>query len=253
MPRSYVLVVDPNPSIRRRVEEAFAETDYGVLWAKEAEEALELATGQDVAVVLAATSLPRGNGYDLSRTLIERHPAAAVFLLSGGFEVYSPQRAEEAGVVGRLGKPFTAARLQELVGGVVGPFPRAAREDGDPVTEELPELPAASFEAMEGSLPVVPLPARQPAPSGFERVATFLPRDYQQLPVVAVDPGVVGPAIERAIMEVLPEVVEAVLRAQLAGSPGFREALGRAVQEAVSVQLPEALRHLQLEREPRSD
>ena len=44
-----------------------------------------------------------------------------------------------------------------------------------------------------------------------ERIASILPRDYRELPLVQVDPEVVIPALERAVLEVLPEVVEAVL------------------------------------------
>jgi hypothetical protein len=53
-----------------------------------------------------------------------------------------------------------------------------------------------------------------------------------------VDTDTVGPALERAIMEVLPEVVEAVLRNALVTSPAFRELLSVAVEEAVRAQLP---------------
>jgi hypothetical protein len=60
----------------------------------------------------------------------------------------------------------------------------------------------------------VPDPQYRP-PTSSERIATFLPRDYEELPRVAVDPAVVGPAVEQAILEVLPEVVETVLRRTL--------------------------------------
>ena len=76
------------------------------------------------------------------------------------------------------------------------------------------------------------------APVSSERVATFLPREYQDVPIVAVDAEVVGPALERAVMEVLPEVVEAVLRNTMVTSPAFRELLSVAVEEAVRTQLP---------------
>ena len=58
------------------------------------------------------------------------------------------------------------------------------------------------------------------------------------MPIVAVDGEVVGPALERAVMEVLPEVVEAVLRNAVTNSPAFRELLSVAVEEAVRTQLP---------------
>lgn len=79
-------------------------------------------------------------------------------------------------------------------------------------------------------------------PKGSERVATFLPRDYEQLPRVSVDPEVIGPAMEQAILEVLPEVVEVVLRNALATSESFQHMLELAVKEEVERQLPEIVR-----------
>ena len=43
-------------------------------------------------------------------------------------------------------------------------------------------------------------------------------------------------------MEVLPEVVEAILRNALVSSPAFREVVRGAVEKAVTDQLPSALR-----------
>jgi hypothetical protein len=71
-----------------------------------------------------------------------------------------------------------------------------------------------------------------------ERFASLLPRDYAELPVVAVDPAVVTPALERAVLEVLPEVVDSLLRNALQSSPAFRELVAAAVAESVQAQLP---------------
>ena len=85
MHQSHVLVVDPNPLILQRVKSALAGSDYGILSARDASEAETLAAGQQIAVVLSSTGLPRGNGYDLARSLLSAHPDAKIFLLSGGF------------------------------------------------------------------------------------------------------------------------------------------------------------------------
>ena len=71
-------------------------------------EAEDCASVQNLVLILSSTGLPRGNGYDLARSLLAQHPAAKVFLMSGGFEVYNKTRAEEAGVFGRISKPFSA-------------------------------------------------------------------------------------------------------------------------------------------------
>lgn len=242
MPLPTVLVVDPNPSTLRRAEEALAGHAYQVLSARDAEEALNSADQLDLAVVLAAAALPRGNGYDLARTVRERWPAAVVVLLSGGFEVYQQSRADESGVSAHLSKPFKAARLTALLEELIGPLEGLAAAQA-PVPQ--PEL---SFADLAPVAPVPPVPAAPNVPVGAERVATVLPRSYAEVPMVQVDPKVVGPALERAVMEVIPEVVEAVLRNALSTSPAFRGLVEVAAREAVDERLPGMLRELVQER-----
>ena len=217
-----LLVVDPNPATLRRVEEAFAGLDLRVVHARDAREAESRVGGTNLILTLASASLPRGNGYDLARTLRGRFPATKVLLMTGGFEVYNRTRAEEAGVSGHLAKPFTVPAVRDAVTAITGPLDAAS---------------AAPPPVVPPPGPAAPAPVAAP-PVSSERVATFLPREYKDVPIVAVDGEVVGPALERAVMEVLPEVVEAVLRNAVAHSPAFRDLLSVAVEEAVRTQLP---------------
>lgn len=241
MSQSYVLVVDPNPATARRVEEVLRGTGFGLLVARDATEAVAAAEGMDLSVVLACASLPRGNGYELARQLREAHPAVAVFLLAGGFDVYNEQRAQEAGVTGQIRRPFTPAGLSAHLEQVLGPLGEADLPSADDAISPLDELDAAAVEPLVQTVPVSMAPAagRGPRPpASDERIATFLPRDYQELEPVAVDPEVIGPALERAILEVLPEVVQRVLRHSLTSSPAFRDLVEVAVEDAVRAQLP---------------
>lgn len=252
MAPSFVLVVDPSPTTARRVEEALRGSSLSVLAARDATEASAVAEGSDIAVVLSSASLPRGNGYDLARTLRERHPAAAVFLLAGGFEVFNAQRASDAGVLGQIRKPFTVESLRASLEQAIGPL--RGNGVGASPTPEMTELGLEQMEPLdEPSSPSPTLPSALPRPSarppaGDERVATFIPRDYQQLEVVAVDPEVVGPAMERAILEVLPVVVQRLLRHSLSTSPEFRDLVEHAVADAVRTQLRELVEETVRER-----
>jgi len=287
-----VLVVDPNPNTRERVASAIAGNDFEIVDAKDALEAETVAATKNVVLVLASASLPRGNGYDLAGRLRVTHPRAVVFLLSGGFESFDSGRAQLAGVVGRIPKPFSTDTLLFHINAAVGalsnlgheelpvvepaeielatvePVPdkpgdrRAKRaEEGDVDAEavtdpgdlgigragELPEFDGAIVPISEDREPAgpvvrergkgrrplgIPDPQYRP-PTSSERIATFLPRDYEELPRVAVDPAVVGPAVEQAILEVLPEVVETVLRRTLETSGTLRDIVEAAVEEAV--------------------
>ncbi|MEL6346876.1 MAG: response regulator [Myxococcota bacterium] len=309
MRRAHVLVVDPNPATLQRVSSALAGSAYEVLSARDALEAQKKANEHDIAVVLSSTGLPRGNGYDLARTLLSRWPSTKFFLMSGGFEVYNRDRAEQAGVTGRISKPFSPdglrARLEAVLGSLHAPdsyeyeyadiyddddapeprpasivlpgIPRATTpvpkpagggdglqislntrgdfipdEDDEVTIDELPDLDG-SF--MEPLLPTDELNAADTdrradyrPPQSAERVATIIPRDYEHIPAVAASIKNLDPAVEAAVLEVLPEVVEAILRRVLQSSPAFRDLVAVAVDEAVRAHLPSIARRVVRER-----
>jgi CheY-like chemotaxis protein len=228
-----VLVVDPNPSTRGRVEQAFAGTEFRALFAGGFEEAREHADNGSLDLILSAVRLPEGSGYELASSLRDQHPAALVFLMAGGFEVYDAARAKSSGVDGRISVPFTPTGLRARVEQAIGPlqvddstYPPVGLE---PVGDALPSYTGPLLVEEVG-------PAPTPAVSE-ERLATFVPRDFRSPDPVSVDPAVVGPALEKAILEVLPEVVESVLRAQLASKTPLRSVVESAVRDAVAAHL----------------
>lgn len=251
-----VLVVDSSPLTARRVQDALRGTGYVVVIAGSLAEATSALEGGEMAVALVALTFPGGNGYDLARLIKERSPEAVVFLLCGGFEVYHAERAAQVGAAGRLNRPFTVDALVRLLEGALGPLagdPPARAEPPPPAPAparvDPPVEPKAEVEAIQNyEGPIAPAePTPRPA-VGDERVATFLPREWRTYPLVRVDPEVVGPALERAILEVLPEVVEAVLARALERSPAFRDLVEVAVDEAVRTQIGPIARRVVRER-----
>jgi hypothetical protein len=109
----------------------------------------------------------------------------------------------------------------------------------------VPKRAAPESAAYEGL--VAPEPTPRPSVAD-ERVASFLPREWRTYPPVRVDPEVVGPAVERAILEVLPEVVEAVLNKALLRSSALRDLVEVAVDEAVRAQIGPIARRVVRER-----
>lgn len=243
-----VLVVDASPLSARRVQEALRGTPFLVKVATSASEAELAVEAGGIAVALAALSFPGGNGYDLAKLVKSRSPEAVVFLLCGGFEVFNGERADQAGVYGRINRPFTVDALNRHLEAALGPLggsdaPSAPATDFEPV----PLRAAAEPPAYDG--PVTPAPEPTPRPAvADERVASFLPREWRTYPPVRVDPEVVGPAVERAILEVLPEVVEAVLNKALLRSPALRDLVEVAVDEAVRAQIGPIARRVVRER-----
>ncbi len=248
-----VLVVDPVSQTAERVAQALVGTRYVVRAAKDATEADRELQTEGVIALIAAITLPRGTGYEVARAARARHPEAAIFLVTGGFDVYNADRAAEHGVHGRLSRPLSVEVVRRQLEAVLGPL---SAED-DPVDasaalEALPEVepeplpvPAAAQPAAppRASAPVEPTPA-----VGDERIASFLPRDWRTHPPVTVDPAVVAPAVERAILAVLPEVVEAVLNKAILSSAPFREMVEVAVEEALREELPAITRRVIRER-----
>lgn len=237
-----VLVVDPSPVTARRVQEALAGSGIDVVIAANADQARSALGRLDVSVVLASTTFPGGNGYDFARAVRDRNGEAVVYLLCGSTESYDGVRAAANGIEGPIVRPFAADTLRRHVESVVGPLNESALpevvatplDDSSDIpslaAEAMTELPDAASEAVAG----VPEPKHTP---DDERLATFLPRDWRTYAPVRVDPEQVGPAVERAILEVLPEVVELVLRKALHHSPAFRDLVAVAVEEAVRTQV----------------
>lgn len=248
-----VLVVDSSPQTAQRVGAALEGSPFSVKSARNADEAEAVVAGSEVAAVVAALTFPRGNGYDLARSVRRRAPEAAIYLLCGGFDIYNPERASEAGVTGRIARPVSVEAMRGYLEAALGPLADSARMLSA-AEEALPEVEASGLEPLETGSPQ-PAAANEIAQSpsvvpavGNERIASFLPRDWHSLPHVKVDPAVVAPALERAILAVLPEVVEVVLNKAIATSPAFREMLEVAVEEAVRQELPALMRKIVRER-----
>lgn len=230
MSRKIALVAHPSPAVLLRVQEAFQGTDIDVVHTPDG---AGLQAGGAVDIAFVGLRLHGGaSGYELARATREAHPAALILLLSSAMEVLDRARADSSGADGTLNLPTTAKAIRARVEGALGglgaepaPAPRAA--------------PAPAARPAESGLNPSPVPA---APAVDERLATFLPREYRITDPVSIDPALVGPALERAIVEVLPEVVEGILRNALVSSPAFRDIVRTAVDRAVAEQLPGLLR-----------
>lgn len=237
-----VLVVDPNPATLSRVQSALNGTAFEVIAARDAVEAEEHASTKNLSVVLSCTGLPRGNGYDLARTLLARHPDANVLLMSGGFEVYNRSRAEQSGVSGQISKPFSAEGLRQRLESLLGALPEAS------VSSAPAPSPMDTIRDMQPEQTDEIINDGYEPPLQQERISTFLPRDFQQVPAVGASVTPLEPALEAAMAEVLPEVVEAVIRRTLQSSTAFRDLVEVAVDEAVRAHLPEIARRVIRER-----
>jgi len=241
---SAVLLVDPSPVTARRVAEALGQSGLQLVIARDQAEATAALARTDLGVILVSTHFPGGDGYAFATIAHARHEEAVIYLLCGSGDTYDDERANACGVEGPIVRPFSVETVRRHIETVYGPLgdEAAAVPEVEPEPIDGEEPPALGAEHVH-SVEAEALP-----PVGDERLATFLPRDWRTWPRVQVDPAVVAPAVERAILEVLPEVVEVVLAKALGSSRSFRDLVAVAVDEAVREQLPGIARRVVRER-----
>jgi CheY-like chemotaxis protein len=245
MAPSVVMVVDANPATSRRIQSALQGTDLELRSASGMRDAIEQADDPELVAIFTAVSISGGNGYELTRRVVERRPDLAVYMLWGGFEAFDEPRAKAAGVRAGLRRPFSTEAILALIEEQLGALPvsSSSLEPMEPL-EEL--LPVDSIEPLDTGA----LSDLEPAapPVGDERLATFVPADYDEIPPVRVDREEISVGLERAVLAVLPEVLEAVLDKALTQPGRLRSLVEQATAQAVAEQLPAALERALQER-----
>jgi DNA-binding response OmpR family regulator len=168
-----------------------------------------------VDILLVASSLPGGNGYEAARAIRERFPSALVIFVASAFEVYDPEKAAASGGDSVLRDPVSAGDILSAVESLLGPL--------------APKHPTAG-ETQQHWKQAVPLPA--------EQLASFLPRGGREGSSETdasegADFAEVDPALQLAILRAVPQVLEGALRSALYSSPEFRSLIADAVREAI--------------------
>lgn len=153
-----LLLADDSATIQRVIEMTFAEEDVRVVTVGDGREAIERIVADPPDIVLADTSMPVKDGYEVS-AFVKAEPARSripVVLLTGAFEPVDDGRAREAGCDAVLVKPFepkaVLGRVRELLGlsGDGGAeVPAAGLSD----TSAVPDTPVPDSTAPDSSAP----------------------------------------------------------------------------------------------------
>jgi len=123
--RSYVLVVDDSPSVRRVVSGMFKANGWNVQVARDGVEALDLIAKERPAAVLLDIEMPRMDGYELMATLRsqEQYKTVPLIVLTSRAASKHQQRAMQLGADDYVVKPYqehellgTIARLVQARG-----------------------------------------------------------------------------------------------------------------------------------------
>ena len=114
MDKQKILIVDDEPGVRLIVSRIL-ETEYIVLEAADGEEAIEIAKGQQPALILMDLMMPKMDGYaSCSRIKAdETTKRIPVIILTGVGHELNKKFAKEMGADGYITKPFTRESLLE--------------------------------------------------------------------------------------------------------------------------------------------
>lgn len=130
-----LLLADESITVQRVIALTFAESPVRVVSVSDGQQAMERMAAQKPDIVLAGTTLPQVNGYDLAKFVRSRAELkhVPVLLLSGAFETVDEARLASSGANGVIEKPVepTAVikRVKELLGltSDAAPAPAAGR------------------------------------------------------------------------------------------------------------------------------
>jgi DNA-binding NtrC family response regulator len=109
--KSHVLVVDDEELYRRSLERILTRVGHEVSEARDASEALAIATALPVDLVLADIRMPGINGLELVRQLHESHPDLPCIVVTGFGGPEQSIEALKAGAFWYLEKPFEQSAL----------------------------------------------------------------------------------------------------------------------------------------------
>ncbi|NOZ82624.1 MAG: response regulator [Euryarchaeota archaeon] len=112
-----VLVVDDEPEIRMLVRRILEKAGYAVEEAESGEECMRLLSSRRFDVVLLEVLLPDSDGWEVCSSISGKAKVVVFTVCSSEEDV---RRSLECGAAAHLGKPFTAARLLDLLARVCG-------------------------------------------------------------------------------------------------------------------------------------
>ncbi|HRG99079.1 MAG TPA: sigma-54 dependent transcriptional regulator [Polyangiaceae bacterium] len=106
-----ILVVDDDPDLCAELERMLARRGHDVVARTSAEDALAVALGEEVDLVLTDLRMGRLSGVELCRRVVEQKPDVPVVVLTAFGSVEAAVATTRAGAFDFLTKPFTPAQL----------------------------------------------------------------------------------------------------------------------------------------------
>jgi CheY-like chemotaxis protein len=183
-----LLLADDSVTIQKVVGISFANEDIEILTVDNGDDALASAREHRPDVILADVVMPGKNGYEVCEAL-KADPALAhvpVLLLTGTFEAFDEERAEQAQANGHITKPFEAQALVDRVNELLARAPQPAAAPAP-----CPPLPAAAESVVTSATPQPPAVESASDDDGFDFFDDALETDSgdADLPTGAREPA----------------------------------------------------------------
>jgi len=203
-----ILLADDSVITRKVVEIAFPRPRYDVTSIAETAASADRLAEADPDIVLIATGMPQGTGYDLCTT-IRKNPRTSwvpLILMAGSFEPFDEPRARAAGSGGQLRKPFQTKDLLSLVERLITENPRPGSQPQPAPAEQPREAPRSS-------------PAPQaPSHAGAGASAAVAAQSAAVAAEAAARDAVTALAekvVREVAWEVIPDLAEAIIKRRI--------------------------------------
>ncbi|HUM28743.1 MAG TPA: response regulator, partial [Thermoanaerobaculia bacterium] len=181
-----ILLADDSLTIQKVIELTFPSDRFEVVSFSNGKDALDKLDAVRPDIVLADVVMPSIDGYEVCRQVKARYPGTPVVLLTGTFEPFDEQKAQDAGADANVIKPFDSSALVQKVDELLASYGEAQPQpEVSGVPEEAPAEPAyeppvvppapgqPSFSFEEPS--PAPVPGEEPAEELFDTGAPSAP------------------------------------------------------------------------------
>jgi CheY-like chemotaxis protein len=110
-----ILVAEDNPDIRDLLSMLLESEGYSPVAAADGQDALELALGRDVDLILLDIAMPRLTGTEFCLAYRTRGGHAPIILITAANDEAVTAAIEACGAVGHIRKPFAIAQVLEMI------------------------------------------------------------------------------------------------------------------------------------------
>ena len=116
-----ILTVDDSSTMRQMITFTLQGGDFDVLEAGDGVEALEVAQGKKLALIITDVNMPRMDGITLVHRLraLPEFKFTPILVLTTESDASMKQKGKEAGATGWIVKPFSPEKLMDTVNKVI--------------------------------------------------------------------------------------------------------------------------------------